>query len=253
MSNFVKWFRVRHNIPDEVISEAWPWSKTLDSLRNDPKFQDRVSIFAKNLGLDVVGDASLWQSLSKIVAVRIYGSKKMGAIELSDLAHVWQSLQEKVVARSKKSPTIAQKYGITRPKAIPTKVPGAQTTVQWSLTQGAAEFDLEEYEKSRRGGDVSSVAGPPSGGRTKPGQGTAPVGPGSSSGGSGSDPFTSLGQPGSPARVAASQALDAVIAPLVVKEKAAHGLIKKGSGFTKSDRDKLAALQRTQDFMIRGR
>ncbi len=196
MSNFDEWFRVRHNIPisfdivDDVLSE-WPWNKTptADKLESDPQFQSRVARFAAFLGLGAIApsDASLMSSLANIVACRIYG-KKYGGIQLSDLSHVWQALQEpitKPTRRMPNPPTIAQKHGITRPLAIPTKVPGAQTTTQYAVTQSALDFDKQAVQELKSGGGGGAVA---------PGRGVPPKG-----GAPGTAPFGGVGGGGSPA------------------------------------------------------
>lgn len=177
--NFNEWVRIRKNIVDpasDIINEIinpigdiknWWKTKQRDRLakERDPRnqanmphsyedlingvgeagqnFQTLVGSFANNLGLKITSSSNpqLWRSLSNIAAARYYGSQ-MGAVELTDIAHVWQ-----VISRGSKTnpgaPTRAQQLGVIRPLAIPMKVPGVTPQMRYDVTHDAQEYDAK--------------------------------------------------------------------------------------------------------------
>lgn len=252
--DFSEWHRVRSNIPLQELSwsgakagaqkaaawgkqnlidrgplnragkwakDKWDGPKDINAMYSDPEFQQIVTQFKTELGLPT-NDVHIIRSLTNIAFARLY--PKNTAIQVSDIATIWQALQGPSKSRqalggrtSKRKMSLAQKAGIVSPLAIISRVPGAVSTVRANVTQSAVAYDKQvraemanrqsaqadqTAQRQRPGGDTSNMAGPSHGGSR------------------GGDPFGGIGNPGTGGRAAAAQAADHALTPIIANLEA---------------------------------
>lgn len=195
VKDFESWYRIRHNVTNEGIfsnlasgaasltglkQKYQNWKNDPRSMYNrphspeqsalDPNVKKLTDQFANNIGLSkFISNHPLYTSMRNMVVARVYGHN---AIELGDLEHVWNQLQK----TDKSGRTLGQKYGISRPYAIISKIPGARSNQKYQITDMAADFDEQEAKRQADRATKAAHAQPQGNTNTVPNRPSKPPG-----------------------------------------------------------------------------